>query len=90
MGMEIKLFNQIFDREIDNLVSNITRSIGFGAFEGKACEMTKNFAHQKFDPYIAAFMGGDGKIDTDTATEFAKEKALSEIEAFKAKLKKEE
>lgn len=84
MGTEISLFYQMLDREIDNLITSLAPQLS--SFSGIA----KQKVHGYVDPYVQCFLGSDGKVDTDTASEFAKQKVTSEIEAFRAKLNKKE
>lgn len=84
MGTELNVFYQMLDREIENIIYRVAPQLS--SFSGTA----KQKVHGYIEPYVQALLGSDGKVDTNTAAEFAKEEACSKIEAFKEKLKNKE
>ena len=87
MGTDIELFYQVLDRQIANTVSQLTTGLGYGPFADIATKVATQKVHQYLEPYVGALTVGK-EVDTDTLCSFAKEKAVSEIEAFKAKMNK--
>lgn len=83
MPTEKELLQQVLNREISNMLSNINPA--FRMFSSTITNYLMNF----IDPYVDAFTNSDGELNTKAASGFIKQEVSEKVEAFMKKFEAE-
>jgi hypothetical protein len=83
MPSEKDILQQVLNREISNLLTNINP-----AFRMFSSTIT-NYLMDFIDPYVDAFTNSDGELNTKAASGFVKQEVNEKVEAFMKKFEAE-